>query len=46
VSALLEILATLGRETSIVGAGLTEAMFESAAVPPALQPILDWFGLQ
>jgi arginase len=46
VSALLEILDTLGRETSIVGAGLTEAMFESAAVPPALQPILDWFGRQ
>jgi len=46
VRTLLEILRTLGRETSIVGAGLTEAMFDGAAVPPALQPILDWFGQQ
>jgi len=44
VSTLVALLRTVGREVSLVGAGMTEAMFEGASVPPALGPILEWFG--
>jgi arginase len=41
VSMVVELLRTLGSEITIAGVGVTEAMFEGASVPPALQPILD-----
>ena len=41
VSTVVELLRALGSETMLVGAGVTEAMFEGASVPAALQPILD-----
>jgi arginase len=44
VSTLLDVLAALVAEVDIVGAGVTEALFDRPSVPSELQPILDWLG--
>ena len=44
VEPLLRLLAELCGEVELVGAGLTEALFEGPLIPSALQPIVEWFG--
>jgi arginase len=43
VSTLLEVFGALLAEVDIIGAGLTEALFEGSSIPSELRPILEWF---
>ena len=43
VAALVGALEAISGEVEVVGAGITEALLEGAAIPFEIQPILDWF---